>query len=259
VQRKRFAVAGIVQAAATVGDVATATAAEAELDADTGNALGFTRGAELVARAWLASADGHPARAQALLEDAYALGVAVGERSASATALHSMARQGRAEEAAGRAAALQEAVQGDLLRARLDHVTALAACDADLLGDVAQRFLTMGARLYAAEAMADASRARQRAGAGREARLLANHARSLAAECEGAVTPALAVADEAVPLSKREREIAMLAAQGLPTKEIAARLYLSPRTVENHLQRAYEKLGTSGRAELKVALGLVGE
>jgi DNA-binding CsgD family transcriptional regulator len=29
--------------------------------------------------------------------------------------------------------------------------------------------------------------------------------------------------------------------------------------VENHLQRAYEKLGTSGRAELETALGLVGD
>ena len=259
VQRKRFAVAGMVQAAALVGDVATARQAEAALDADTDTALGFTRAAELVARSWLASADGHPTKAQALLEEAYALGVDVGERSGAVTALHSMARQGRADAAAERAAAMRPHVQGTMLATRLDHVTALVAGDADALGDVAQRFSTMGATLYAAEAMADASRARQRAGSSREARLLANHARSLAAECEGAMTPALVVADEAVPLSKREREIAMLAAQGLPTKEIAGRLYLSPRTVENHLQRAYEKLGTSGRAELKVALGLAGE
>jgi DNA-binding CsgD family transcriptional regulator len=256
-QRRRFAVAGTVQVAAYLGDIAAGRAAEAELDLDAGSALGFTRPLELVARAWLEMADGHPTRAQELLEDAWELAMTCGERSSAAVALHAMARQGRAEVAAERAAALAPHVEGDMLTSRLAHVAALDARDADALADVAERFAAIGARLYAAEAMADASRARQRAGSSRDARLLAHHARSLAAECEGAATPSLAVGEEAVPLSKREREVALLAAQGLPTKEIAARLYLSPRTVENHLQRAYEKLGTSGRAELGIALGLV--
>lgn len=48
----------------------------------------------------------------------------------------------------------------------------------------------------------------------------------------------------------RELEIARLAAAGLANKEIAARLCLSHRTVENKLHAAYEKLGVQGRAEL---------
>jgi DNA-binding CsgD family transcriptional regulator len=243
-------------AAGHLGDVGAARAAEAELDADARSALRFTMPSELVARSWLATADCHPTAAQKLLDEAYDLAIEMGERSAACVALHSMARQGRAEHAVERAEGLRPHVQGDFLVARVDHVAALVAGNGDALAVVAQRFAVMGATLYAAEAMADASRARQRAGSAREARLLANHARSLAAECEGATTPALALGEEPVPLSKREREVALLAAQGLPTKEIAERLFLSPRTVENHLQRAYEKLGTSGRGELSAALGL---
>ncbi|WP_433561648.1 LuxR C-terminal-related transcriptional regulator [Nocardia sp. CA-151230] len=49
-------------------------------------------------------------------------------------------------------------------------------------------------------------------------------------------------------LSQREREVAELAATGLANKEIAARLYLSPRTVEDHLGRILRKLGLTSRA-----------
>ena len=60
--------------------------------------------------------------------------------------------------------------------------------------------------------------------------------------------------DAVVPLSRREREVALLAGQGLSSKDIAAQLFLSVRTVDNHLQRAYTKLGVTSRAELVTAL-----
>ncbi len=56
------------------------------------------------------------------------------------------------------------------------------------------------------------------------------------------------------PLTRRERDIATLAAGGASSKEIADRLYLSVRTVNNHLQSAYSKLGIAGRRELANAL-----
>ena len=59
---------------------------------------------------------------------------------------------------------------------------------------------------------------------------------------------------DATPLTRREREIAVLAAQQLSAADIAAQLHLSRRTVENHLQRIYTKLGISSRAELAAAL-----
>jgi DNA-binding CsgD family transcriptional regulator len=55
-------------------------------------------------------------------------------------------------------------------------------------------------------------------------------------------------------LTSRERQVAELAAVGHRSREIADRLYLSPRTVENHLQRVYSKLGVNGRIELSPAL-----
>jgi DNA-binding CsgD family transcriptional regulator len=49
-------------------------------------------------------------------------------------------------------------------------------------------------------------------------------------------------------LSPREREVAALVADGLTNRAIAARLFLSPRTVEEHVARILDKLGTTRRA-----------
>jgi DNA-binding CsgD family transcriptional regulator len=51
-------------------------------------------------------------------------------------------------------------------------------------------------------------------------------------------------------LTPQELQIARLAADGLSNREIAARLLLSPRSVDSHLSRAYRKAGVSSRAEL---------
>jgi DNA-binding CsgD family transcriptional regulator len=48
-------------------------------------------------------------------------------------------------------------------------------------------------------------------------------------------------------LTEREVEVLRLAATGLTTAEVAERLYLSPRTVESHLQRIYAKLAVPSR------------
>jgi DNA-binding NarL/FixJ family response regulator len=45
-------------------------------------------------------------------------------------------------------------------------------------------------------------------------------------------------------------QIARLAAQGLSNKDIAAQLFLSPRTVGHYLYKAYPKLGVASRGEL---------
>ncbi|WP_336085936.1 helix-turn-helix transcriptional regulator [Nocardia sp. SSK8] len=52
-------------------------------------------------------------------------------------------------------------------------------------------------------------------------------------------------------LTPQESQIVRLAAQGLSNREIAARLFLSHRTVGHHLYKAYPKLGVFSRAELK--------
>jgi len=55
-------------------------------------------------------------------------------------------------------------------------------------------------------------------------------------------------------LTAQERQIASLAAAGLTNKQIGQRLYLSPRTVSNHLYKVFPKLGISARAGLRDAL-----
>ena len=61
-------------------------------------------------------------------------------------------------------------------------------------------------------------------------------------------------APSAQTLTAQELQIAGLAASGLTNKEIAAQLYLSPRTVSGHLYRIFPKLGITTRAALRDAL-----
>lgn len=69
-------------------------------------------------------------------------------------------------------------------------------------------------------------------------------------EASGVVSARSALPDAFADLTPQELQISQLAAQGLSNRDIAAQLFLSPRTVAYHLYKAYPKLGIASRAEL---------
>jgi DNA-binding NarL/FixJ family response regulator len=123
------------------------------------------------------------------------------------------------------------------------------------LDSVAECYAQLGLALYAAEAAAQACRAHQSMGQGRRAAASAARGYFLLGSGDDGPPPlALALALTPPELTRREREVATLAARGLPSPAIANRLCLSVRTVETHLARVYLKLGITSRAELGAAL-----
>ena len=73
----------------------------------------------------------------------------------------------------------------------------------------------------------------------------------LLAQATAALAETAGGAADSLPgnLTARQAEVLRLLADGLSNKEIAARLYLSPGTVERHLGIIYRKLGLGGRVE----------
>jgi DNA-binding CsgD family transcriptional regulator len=210
----------------------------------------------LEGEAWMATAIGDFAAARARLDEGADEWMDGGQRAVASRLLHDMARLGDPHGALARLRRIARSTESPLIGARSAHVAALAADDGAALEDVVVTFEGMGARLLAAEAAAAAAQALRRVGEHRRATALAHRASQLLADCEGATTPGVAQLQGASPLTTREHEIAVMAAAGLTSKMIASRLFLSNRTIENHLQRVYAKLGIPGRRQLADALGI---
>lgn len=60
---------------------------------------------------------------------------------------------------------------------------------------------------------------------------------------------------EAFNLTKRENEILELLIEGLSYKEIAARCFLSPETINSHVKNIYQKLNVHSRAQIAARFG----
>ena len=144
--------------------------------------------------------------------------------------------------------------EGPLITTFARRAKAVSDGDGAALDAVSGRFETLGLMLVAAEASNAAGDAHRRAQDQRAANSSLAGSKSLAMRCEGASTPGLMSTASLVPLTAREREIGTLAAAGVTSREIAARLFLSKRTVDNHLQNIYSKLGVRSRSELAAGL-----
>jgi DNA-binding NarL/FixJ family response regulator len=244
--------ASLAQAAALTGDVAKADAAIAgTLDAMPSEQVWVA-----ISRAWVTALGRDLAAGRHLALEAADLAATQGFPALEGLALHTVVRLGEPRAVAGRLAVLEGRVDGILLPAMASHADALTRGDGEALDVVSARFESAGCVLWAAEVAADAARAHHQSG--RLALARAAHARAVAmqARCEGACTPALTSGVVPEALTGREQEVAQLAAGGLPSRDIAARLGVSVRTVDNHLQRVYSKLEVRNRRELATVFRL---
>ncbi|GIH02190.1 transcriptional regulator [Rhizocola hellebori] len=207
-----------------------------------------------LAAPWLAAAAGDLAAALDGCLVAAQFCRAEGAARRELTALHDAVRLGGAARVADRLAQLADEFEGDLAKLCAEHAAAAACSDGARLDRVAAAFEDMGRLLHAAEAFAQAGAAHDAAGKAATARASRGRAALLADRCEGARTPAL-ISLRAPRLTGRELEIAKLAAAGLSSAQIAVKLTVSVRTVDNHLGAVYTKLGIAGRADLAQVFG----
>lgn len=206
------------------------------------------------ARIWTLIAEGRPEEARTHGARALEREMEMGRWGMAHALAHDLSRAGDVAGAAERLRQFDVQVEGDLALARERHMVGRATGDADTLESAYETFVDLGADLFAAEAAASAARAARKAGEARRSVRLRRLSAEAASRCQGALTPALFAGDELVPLTEREREVAHLASTGMSSGEIADRLFISIRTVNNHLQRAFEKLGVGSRRELREAL-----
>ena len=127
------------------------------------------------------------------------------------------------------------------------HCRGVVDGDVSALQDVSADMLSAGLRASAVSALLFASVA-ARSDDEQFANRLALQAHDLLEEDRTTIVPEISACTN--PLSERERQIAHIASEGSSNREMADELFLSTRTVENHLGRIFKKLGLSSRSEL---------
>jgi DNA-binding CsgD family transcriptional regulator len=221
---------------------------------DAGSRFAFYIGDEARARAWCDVARGRTATAVGRLQGAAETVLASGRPYRALYLLHDLVRLGHAKAAVDPLTELAANGEGILISACADHARAAVAEDVDGLLAVGEMFATVGARLLEAEAFAQAAAVADRTGHRMAAATATARSRTAIAECPGVTTPALSLSGPAATLTRREQEIAALAARGMTDREIADELIVSVRTVQTHLYNAYAKLGIDGRGDLAAVI-----
>jgi len=238
-------------------DVVGAETALARFDADEHPARAFDLLAE-IARSRVLARRQFPEEARDAMRREMARCKARGSISDEIFCGYELVRLGRSSEVSARLAELTKTTEGPLYRLIADQAKAMVTSDHRTLGAASNELSTLGFVGFAADAATWAAQAATARGDGRSARRWRARAIMLRGRSE-ALPHAAIQAEPADPLTTREREIATMAAAGLASKEIAARLYISTRTVDNHLAKAYRKLGVNTRSDLATFLdGAVG-
>ncbi len=248
-----WALVGVAQGHLLLGERDPAAAALARADEHT-SPVATSWSTRERARAWLMACDGDLPAARRLIRRVADVACDEGMANFECGVVHDLVRFGDPNGAVERLTALEGLVEGPYVRALATHARAAAANDVELYRNAIAQFVSMECLVLGAEAATELAALHLRAGRTRDAAAAGRQARSLAEAAGGARTPGLLFADGFEPLSSREREVALLAAAGSSSKEIAHRLFLSKRTVDSHLNRVYRKLGVTGREELSAAV-----
>ncbi|GAA4839783.1 LuxR C-terminal-related transcriptional regulator [Actinomycetospora corticicola] len=239
----------VAQCHGALGDGPAARAALADAETRRHPHIGIVDFEYDLARAWAAAASGRTQEAVEACRTGAARCRDTDLAAAEVLLRQTAVRLGDREQA-GRLGELDRRLRTPRSGLARDHAEALAAQDPERFLQIASRLEDAGMVLEAADA---AARAATVARADRRLVLAAEaeqRARTLAAGGEGARTPAVLAADAPMPLSDREREIALLAGEGLTNRQIAERLHVSVRTVESHVYRACTRLGLADRSAL---------
>jgi DNA-binding CsgD family transcriptional regulator len=207
-----------------------------------------------LAQAWVAAAQGAVSEAISLSLSEGETARANGQFAPEVICLQTATQFGDSSTAA-RLWELEAIVEGPRAGLAARFAAALKSSDAAELAAVSEGFESIGDLVAAVDAAAHASIVYRRQDLRGSALRCSTRADALAERCEGANTPALRQASQRLPLTSREREIVMLLGEGLSSREVAARLTLSVRTVEGHIYRAMAKTGTLSRTELATLLG----
>ena len=200
----------------------------------------------------MAAAQGAVSQAVATLLSAAETARASGQFAAEVMCLQTATQFGD-HSGTSRLGELAAIVEGPRAGAAARFGAALAAGDSAALAAVSEDFERMGDLVAAVDAAAHAAMAYRGHGLRGAGFGCSAQAEALAKRC-GACTPALGQASERLPLTDREREIVMLIGLGLCNRDIAARLTISVRTVENHIHNAMAKTGTGSREDLAALL-----
>jgi len=206
-----------------------------------------------LAQAWVAAAQGAVTEAIRMLTTVADTARADGRFAAEVMCLQTATQFG--DRSSGRRLRqLEGIVEGPRVGTAARFAEALHAGDGDELAAVSEQFEDMGDVIAAVDSAAHAAIAYRRRDLRGSALGCSTRAEALAEQCGGARTPALRQAAERLPLTDREREIVMLLGEGLSNRDIAARLTLSIRTVEDHVHKAMAKTGTASRHDLAALL-----
>lgn len=177
--------------------------------------------------------------------------VAAGAFGTAAKMVHLLARMDRATLGAKLCGTWTGQVGGTIDALGLAFTQAAATGQVDQVQACAEAFESTGAVLYAAEGWAVCSRLYRKAGQPRHATAASQRCTAARAGYDGRPPVLLHVVEDSEPLTRREREVALLAASGHTDQVIAQRLVLSVRTVSNHLYSIYRKLGVPNRRALQ--------